>query len=82
MSNHAARSGSVRRNTRSNVARKAAARTAAAHLVTDLLLARCRSGADSALLPRRRWMATASADLLDWLRDGGFASEPASGLAG
>ena len=46
---------------------------AAAGLAAALLIARCRSGAEQALLPQGRWLAATSQGLLDWLRDGGFA---------
>ena len=52
--------------------RSAIARQAAARFTTELLLARCRLGAEPALMPQGRWFASNAQGLHDWLREGGF----------
>jgi hypothetical protein len=52
---------------------------AAAHLATELLLARCRTGAELAMMPQGRWLGAASQGLYDWLQAGGFGCEIEAG---
>jgi len=54
--------------------RSAIARDAAAQFATASLIARCRIGAEQALMPQGRWLAAHSQGLMDWLAEGGFAS--------
>lgn len=54
--------------------RSAIARNAAAQLATASLLARCRIGAEQALMPQGRWLTAHSQGLIDWLEEGGFAA--------
>lgn len=54
--------------------RSAVAPQAAARFATNLLLARCRLGAEPALMPQGRWLADNAQGLHDWLRAGGFHS--------
>jgi hypothetical protein len=53
----------------------AVGRHAAAQFATDLLMTRCRTGAEQALMPQNRWFAATTQGLHDWLREGGFQSE-------
>lgn len=55
--------------------RSALARDVAAQFATELLITRCRVGAEQALMPQGRWFAANTQGLHDWLRDGGFQSE-------
>ena len=54
--------------------RSAIARHAAAQFATESLIARCRIGAEQALMPQGRWLAAHTQGLMDWLAEGGFAS--------
>lgn len=54
--------------------RSAIARNAAAQFATASLLARCRIGAEQALMPQGRWLTAHTQGLIDWLEEGGFAS--------
>jgi hypothetical protein len=54
--------------------RHAVAEQAAANLATTLLIERCRSGAELALLPQGRWLTATTDGLLTWLHDGGFTA--------
>ncbi|GGY04739.1 hypothetical protein GJV26_19790 [Massilia dura] len=54
--------------------RSAIARDAAAQFATASLIARCRIGAEQALMPQGRWLAANTQGLIDWLEEGGFAS--------
>jgi hypothetical protein len=54
--------------------RSAIARHAAAQFATASLLARCRIGAEQALMPQGRWLAAHTQGLMDWLEEGGFAA--------
>ncbi|MBB3225071.1 hypothetical protein [Pseudoduganella umbonata] len=55
--------------------RSAVGRHAAARFATDLLLTRCRTGAEPALMPQNHWFAATTQGLHEWLREGGFQSE-------
>lgn len=57
--------------------RSATARHAAAQFATALLIARCQTGAEQLLMPQGRRLADNTQGLLDWLQNGGFASEAA-----
>ena len=52
---------------------------AAARFATELLLARCRSDAELAMMPQARWLGATSQGLYDWLQAGGFDSEIKAG---
>lgn len=54
------------------------ARDAAGRFATELLITRCRTGAEQALMPQHRWFAATTQGLHDWLREGGFQSEIAA----
>ena len=54
--------------------RSATSRNAAGRFATELLISRCRSGAEPALMPQNRWFAATAQGFHDWLRAGGFAS--------
>jgi hypothetical protein len=56
-------------------ASRSLARNAAARFATELLLTRCRTGAEQALMPQGRWFAANTQGLHDWLKEGGFQSE-------
>lgn len=55
------------------------ARHVAARFATDLLLARCSTGGEQALMPQNRWFKATTQGLHDWLREGGFQSEIEAG---
>lgn len=55
--------------------RSTIARDAAARFATDLLMARCRTGAELALMPQGRWFASKTQGLHDWLHAGGFQAD-------
>lgn len=55
--------------------RSVLARDVAAQFATELLITRCRVGAEQALMPQGRWFAANTQGLHDWLREGGFQSE-------
>jgi hypothetical protein len=54
------------------------ARDAAATLAAQLLVQRCRYGAEATLMPQARHLAIASDALAGWLQRGGFAGEDAA----
>ena len=57
--------------------RSAIARDAAAQFATASLIARCRIGAEQALMPQGRWLTANTQGLMAWLEEGGFASAAA-----
>lgn len=61
--------------------RSALARDAAGRFATELLMTRCRTGAEQALMPQNHWFKATTQGLHDWLREGGFQSEIAAGRA-
>ena len=55
--------------------RSATACQAAGRFATELLITRCRTGAEQALMPQNRWFTATTQGFHDWLRAGGFQSE-------
>ncbi|QBE64807.1 hypothetical protein [Pseudoduganella lutea] len=55
--------------------RSATSRNAAGRFATELLISRCRTGAEPVVMPQNRWFAATTQGFHDWLGAGGFQSE-------